>query len=127
MTTKAKGAWYWAKWIALAIVSAAGVILAWVYGKRTPAVARAKVRSIEAKEAVLAHQKDIALKEAERASSEEVGEQKKKEADTLTVQLDEVRKAKARAMTETGDLPSADDLANLENDRRAARSGSSAG
>ena len=117
--------WTWIKWIALAVVGLGGTIAAFVYGKKTPAVHRARARSAEAKEEVLRLQKEFHLAEAEKADGDEKGKLHIAKADTLTIKLEDVRKKKEEALSQTGDLTD-DELAALDNARRS-RTGSSAG
>ncbi len=117
--------WKWIKWIGAAVMATGGIILAFLYGKKTPAVHRQRVRAIEAKEAILRHQKEIHLAEAEKAGEDEKGKLHIAKADTLTIKLEDVRKKKEEALSQTGDLTD-DELAALDNARRS-RTGSSAG
>lgn len=116
--------WAKIKWVFATIVALGVSILAFVYGKNTGAVYRARVREKEAKlRRVKLELKDAELR-AQRATDEEEAKQYQKKADTLSLRLVDIREAATKI---TGDIKSDisdKDYADNFNQRASERSSS---
>ena len=113
------------KWFFAALAAFGLGLLAFVYGKKTPAVLRAKVRAHNARGRVL----NTDIKTAEMKASAEASEEQKQlhldRANTLKIDRAELEKARKKLLNETGDLEAVSDadLAAAHNKRSGSATG----
>lgn len=97
------------KWIGAAVAAFVLGLLALIYGKKTTAVLRAKVRAHNAKGRVLEGEIAVAEKKAAAATSEVDRKVHVEKANVFRLERDKVEKARDELLEETGDLPEMDD------------------
>lgn len=113
------------KWFFAALGAFVLGLLAFIYGKKTPAVLRAKVRAHNARGRVL----NADIKNAEQKAAAEADEERKQlhldRANTLKIDRAELEKERKKLLDQTGDLEAVSDadLAAAHN----KRSGSAVG
>ncbi len=117
-----KVSWIFAGLIALVLAG-----LAFVYGKKTPDVLRARARAHNAKGRVLNAEIAAAEKEAAAEKDELKRQVHVERANMLKVDRDEVKKRRLRLLEETGDINGKSDAELAELRNAASRSSSVAG
>lgn len=90
--------WTKIKWALAAVVAGVLALLGLLYGKRTASVVRASLRENAAKERVLRTELTAAELRAQAADCAEKRRKHEARAGTLTIELDQVRAARARAL-----------------------------
>ena len=122
--------WNYAAWAAALVLSVTLAFLAIVYGKKTPAVTRAKLREREAKLRQVKLERDLAKAEADLAANEADAERYMDKAETLELRVIDLQAHRDQL---TGDYSKAaealrdEDFADFDNSQRAASRGTSQG
>lgn len=119
--------WAKAKWFVLAFLSGVGLLLAVLYGKKTPQVLRMQLAEVEARSKALNLELQAAVDAAAQKQGSAEAAKYQTKADDLSKKLVSIQAARDKVLNESKDLPTLSDDAVAAADNARARSPTGSG